>query len=209
MTAQPPPHPARFLHPLWALFALLVLGLPAAVLLWPQQPPPERYGQLPAFSHTDQQGQPFGSAQMAGGVWVTDFIFTRCPNICPVLSARMATLQRRITPSLPIGLLSISVDPQHDTAEVLTAYAATYDADPEKWVFVTGEESEIRQTIDGFKMALDVQAVPGEEIPDIMHSSTFVLVDAEGFIRGFFDTEPEGLQELWQAAEWLVKHPGQ
>lgn len=203
---SPSPSP-RFLHPLWGLFALAVVGLPLAVLLWPAHPPPENYGAIPDFQHIDQRGQPFGRAEMAGTIWVTDFIFTRCPDVCPALTARMTTLQARLSADQPVRLLSISVDPAHDTPERLTAYAAEFGAQPDVWTFLTGEEAAVYATIEGFKQLVDVQRKAGVELPDILHSDRFVLIDADGDIRGFYETSPEALDGLWDDVRWLLAHP--
>ncbi|MFT4974694.1 MAG: protein SCO1/2 [Myxococcota bacterium] len=202
--------PARFLHPLWALFAIIVLAIPIGALLWPPPPPPERFGQIPELSLVDQDGQPFTRGTMADTVWVTDFIFTRCPDVCPTLSARLATLQPRIAEhsgAQPIRLLSVTVDPAFDTPEVLTAYGARFSAEPALWRLVTGDEPVVYAAIEGFKQLVDVQREAGVDVPDILHSRKFVLVDGQGEIRGFFDSTPEGLDTLWDAATWLSDHP--
>jgi len=200
---------SRFIHPLWGLFAALVLAVPSAALLWPPPPPPDRFGQLPAFEHIDQDSQPFSRDTMAGTVWVTDFIFTRCPDVCPTLSARLATLQPRIeahSGQQPIKLLSISVDPAHDTPAILAEYGARFDAAP-TWRFVTGDEASVYETIEGFKQLADIQREAGKDVPEILHSQKFVLIDGQGEIRGFFDSTPEGIDTLWDAATWLSDHP--
>lgn len=205
-------NPRRFLHPLWALFAALVLAVPVAALLWPPPPPPDRFGTIPEFEHVDQDGQPFGRDTMAGTIWITDFIFTRCPDVCPTLSARLATLQPRIAAydgDTPIKLMSISVDPAYDTPEMLTDYGERFGAEPDTWRFVTGEEKAVYGTIEGFKQLVDIQRQAGKDVPDILHSQKFVLVDRDGEIRGFYDSTPEGIDTLWDAALWLADHPGE
>ena len=197
----------RFLHPLWLLFALAVVGLPLSVMLWPSHPPPDRFGTIPDFAHLDQRGQPFSRQSMQGQIWVADFIFTRCPDVCPALTARMATLQPDLSAEEPVRLLSISVDPAYDTPERLTAYAEEFSADPALWTFVTGEEPAVYQTIEGFKQLVDIQRAQGKEVPDILHSDRFVLVDRDGDIRGFYRTDPEGLDALRADIRWLVRHP--
>ena len=203
--------PSRhFLSPLWAVFAILVLAVPGAALLWSQPPPLDNFGPIPEFSLTDQDAQPFTRSTMAGTVWVADFIFTRCPDICPTLSSRLATLQPQITShqgDQPIKLLSFSVDPAYDTPTVLTDYGAQFQAIPEHWRFITGEEPQVYAAIEGFKQAVDIQRESGREIPDILHSQKFVLIDGDGDIRGFYSSEPDGLDALWRAAAWLSNHP--
>ena len=201
----------QFLSPLWAVFAVLVLAVPGAALLWSKQPPPlDNFGPIPEFSLLDQDAKPFTRSTMTGTIWVTDFIFTRCPDICPTLSSRLATLQPQITDhsgELPIKLLSFSVDPTYDTPEVLTSYGAQFQAMPEHWRFLTGEEPQVYATIEGFKQVVDIQREAGLEIPDILHSQKFVLIDADGDIRGFYSSDPDGLDALWRAASWLSDHP--
>lgn len=212
MTDPQPAPAAPFLHPLWALFAVLVLAVPISAMLWPPPPPPDNFGSIPALSLVDQQGQSFDNSVMDGTIWVTDFIFTRCPDVCPTLTSRLATLQPRIaahTGTTPIHLLSISVDPTYDTPDVLTEYGARFNVQPDTWSFVTGEEASVYEAIEGFKQIVDVQRAEGQDVPDILHSQKFVLIDATGDIRGFYDSTPEGLDALWDAATWLAANPAQ
>ncbi|MFT5687162.1 MAG: protein SCO1/2 [Myxococcota bacterium] len=138
---------------------------------------------------------------------MADFIFTRCPNICPTLSARMQQLQPGVAAEEGIGLLSISVDPEHDTPAVLTEYASKLNADPTLWRWVTGETAAINATVTGFQQALDVKKTPDNPVPDITHSTRLILVDGRGVLRGFYETDKDNLARLWKDARWLAKHP--
>src|SRR3954462_14932622 len=115
---------------------------------------PAVLGGLPAFTLTDQRGQPFGSRELGGKVWVADFIFTSCQAACPLLSERMAEVGKRARHLGPdFHLVSISVDPERDTPERLAAYAARYGANPISWSFLTGPEQAIQATVvEGFKV---------------------------------------------------------
>ena len=205
--AEPTAPERRFLHPLWAVFAVLIIGLPAAVMLRPERPAPEVYAAIPSFTHTDQTGAPITREDLLGTVWIADFIFTRCPNICPMLSARMKELQPSVLDAEGIGLLSITVDPEYDTSEVLTAYAEQLGADPAIWRWVTGETAAIGQTVTGFQQALDVRKTPDNPIPDITHSTRLILLDARGVLRGFYEatgcpsTAPGGAAEVAREAQ--------
>ena len=118
-----PPGPLQ-LSPLWLLFAALALAIPVLPLLLARQPSNLLdLGQLPAFSLVDQDGKPFGGQEARGRVWIADFIFTSCSDACPRLTARMRSLQDRLDPAQPIGLLSITVDPERDTSAKLAEYA--------------------------------------------------------------------------------------
>lgn len=168
-------------------------------------------GQVPAFSLVDSNGKPLSQAQLAGQVWVADFIFTHCPGVCPVLSAQMAKLQRALAgPGAdPVRLVSFSVDPANDTPEVLRAYGERFGAQPGRWLFVTGQR-EALYTLIGQGFHLAVAERPPSENSDgeglITHSDRFVLVDRNLQIRGYYHgTDPESVQKLLQDIDALGK----
>ena len=191
-----------FLHPLWGLFAILVIGVPL-FFLWSQAPTiiPEHYGQAPSFRLSNQQNQPVSTESLKGKMTVVNFIFTRCPNICPTLTARMAALQDQI-PAETASFVSITVDPTYDSPEILYSYAQRFEADHSRWYFLRGTEKETHEVIAGFQQAYEV--VTGEsDIPTILHSEKFILVDKNASIRGFFDDDPDGTNQLLRAIEAL------
>ncbi|MSP55529.1 MAG: SCO family protein [Myxococcales bacterium] len=154
------------------------------------------FGPAPTFSLTDQHGQLRTHADLAGKVWVADFIFTSCPNVCPTLTAKMADLQGR-HPGL--SLVSFSVDPKTDTPPVLLAYAQLFRAGP-TWHFLTGPIDDVRRVVvDGFKMALE--STPGVAGgPDtILHGERFVIVDKAGHMRGFPEAQDPEVERLLAA----------
>lgn len=143
----------------------------------------------PDFELTDQLGTKFGVDDLQGRVWVVNFMFTQCTATCPRQAEKIAELQRRAQrwPDWDrIRLLSISVDPEHDTVDTLKDYADLHGADHEHWKFLTGARDELfRISKDGFK--LPVSEAARDASTPITHSSKFILVDAEGRIRGYFD----------------------
>src|SRR5204863_7289762 len=153
---------------------------------------PAVLGGLPAFTLTDQRGQPFGSRELAGKVWVADFIFTACQQACPLLSERMAEVGRRARHLGPdFHLVSITVDPERDTPERLAAYAARYGANPISWSFLTGPQQAIQATVvDGFKVGAGKERSAGADggagVREIFHGEKQVLVDRQLRIRGHF-----------------------
>ena len=187
---------------LWAfLVAALVAVAGAALLQWLRRPEPlPVYGKLPAFSLVNRDGRTIGLEDLAGTPWVADFIFTRCPASCPMMSARMARLERGLSRDLPrdvdVLLVSISVDPAYDTPEVLERYARKFQA-PERWLFLTGEREDVRRlSIEGFKLGLEMDPPPGMAGSEpILHSTRFVLVDGEGQIRGYYEAFDEASME--------------
>lgn len=161
-------------------------------------------GALPAFALTDQDGKRLGSDELRGKVWVAAFMFTRCPTICPRITRRMRELQIEAAKrKLGLTLVSISVDPENDTPDVLRAYAQKFGADPASWRFLTGDLEVVRKTaVDGVKMALDGKADPSKPDFGILHGTYLVLVDRELRLRGYYRTEsPEDTARLLDDAE--------
>jgi protein SCO1/2 len=170
---------------------------------------------LPDFHLVDQDGKPFGLSDLRGRVWVADFVFTSCPDVCPRLTERMGKIQHR---ARNLGdafhLVTISVDPDTDTPEVLRAYIAElphrkkHQAHPNlsRWTFLTGPLHDVEPTvIKGFKIAMGKEEVsPGTGIMSIFHGEKLVLVDAGGFIRGYYDADDEGTAALLRDAGILA-----
>jgi cytochrome oxidase Cu insertion factor (SCO1/SenC/PrrC family) len=167
-------------------------------------------GKLPQFTLTSEDGQAFGSRQLAGKVWAANFIFTRCPGTCPRQTSQMSELQTTLAAQAgwdDIRLVSFSVDPEHDTPEVLTAYARQAGADPGHWRFLTGPRDDIWQLSKvGFK--LDVGEAPPDAFSPLFHSSSFVLVDQQGRIRGYYDGLSEEGVEKASLAVRLIREQG-
>lgn len=183
---------------LWGfLVAALLAVSAAAVVQWLRRPEPlPVFGKLPTFSLVNRDGRTIRLEDLAGAPWVADFIFTRCPASCPMMSARMARLERSLPKDRDLLLVSITVDPAYDTPEVLNRYAKRFEA-PERWLFLTGEREDVRRlSIEGFKLGLDMDPPPGMAGPEpILHSTRFVLVDGEGQIRGYYEAFDEASTE--------------
>ncbi|CAN5623643.1 SCO family protein [soil metagenome] len=161
------------------------------------------YGSVPAFQLTNQQGQPFGSAQLNGKIWIADFIFTSCPGPCPMISSRMSEMQKPLEKS-DVHLVTFTVDPETDTPEVLRGYAERLHAKPGRWEFLTGDKDAIYNlTREGFKLA--VAEGEGDD-GEVVHSTRAVLVDRKGTIRGYFDvTAPDGVTTLLAETSKLLR----
>jgi protein SCO1/2 len=151
-----------------------------------------RYGAVPAFTLTDGSSQPFGSAQLDGRVWVADFIFTTCPEICPRMTEEMSRLQTWLVNRGLDGrvrLVSVSVDPDRDTPAKLRAYAQQFHARPGTWTFLTGSQQAIEDAVvHGFKIAVSREKDDSMDGFAIVHGTKFVLVDGARQIRGYYDT---------------------
>jgi protein SCO1/2 len=186
---------------LWAAVAVAALAAFAASRLKTDGERTEKgkFGQVPAFSLTDQRGRTVTDRDLRGTPWVANFVFTRCPSVCPMLTAKFKALQAKLDPNDEASFVSFTVDPEHDTPEVLAAYAEKFGADPAHWRFLTGPMATIEKTVvKGFKMHIG-DPEPHKEDPsliDIMHGEHFVLVDRDGIIRGYYRAETAELKEL-------------
>jgi protein SCO1 len=142
------------------------------------------YGEAPNFQLVNQNGQPFGSTDLANKIWIADFVFTSCPGPCPIISTRMSELQKPLGKT-DVHLISFTVDPDKDTPEVLRNYAEKLRAQTGRWDFLTGKKSAIYDLSQkGFKLAL---ADGSDETGTPVHSTRMVLIDRHGQIRGYYD----------------------
>lgn len=166
------------------------------------------YGPIPGFLLTDQSGMAFGHEDLSGKAALVGFIYTHCPDVCPMLTARMKQLQDRLRDEGLLQskavLLSISVDPERDTPEVLAQYALQFGADTASWHFLTGELDTVRQTVvEGFQVGMTrsgagrhaSHAAAGQEY-NVSHSGRLVLVDPQGRIRAYYDGESLDLDRV-------------
>lgn len=139
---------------------------------------------LPKFSFTSQSGQVFNSDSIKGKVVISDFIFTTCQTICPVMTSQMTRVQEAFKNDPNVLILSHSIDPEGDSVPVLKDYAKRFGVIDSKWKLLTGKPDDI------FFMAHKGYAVSaGADNTDpqgFVHSDKMVLVDKEGRIRGYY-----------------------
>jgi len=113
------------------------------------------FGALPDFSLTERNGREVALAALREKVWIANFIYTHCTDTCPLQSARMARLQADLAAEADVRLVSITVDPEADTPQVLAEYATRFAADPDRWLFLTGEKGPIYTLIqEGFHLSV-------------------------------------------------------
>ncbi len=170
---------------------------------------------IPPFTLTDQDGKKITNDIFTGKVTIVDFYFTHCKLICPALVQHMQDQQRALKGSegAAVRLLSISVDPEHDTPAVIKQYAAEHDADPARWTFATGDRATIGRIIQqGLKFLVGedtseknvIDLGAGAKMNNILHPSWFVLVGPKGEVLGFYlaemDEDMAALTERAKAA---------
>lgn len=187
--------------------AILILALG---YLRMQEPPVEEmpvYFEIPFFTLTDQDNARFARDSMEGKIWVADFIFSNCPAICPLLTAKFKALEGQTADwegtkgAERIHFLSISVDPRNDTPAVLKKYAEKYKANLDRWTFLTGAPADVAELLKtGFKVAT-VEGVSEENVAkvadgEILHVEHFALVDHLGRVRGYYAQDSESQARL-------------
>jgi protein SCO1 len=166
------------------------------------------FGAVPEFTLVSQVGDSVRSRDLAGSVWIGDFIFTNCASSCPMMTAQLKDLEAALGEGSRVRLVSFSVDPDRDTPERLAEYAAGYGARPERWLFLTGDKTTIRAlSTHGFRLPAGepspTDGTQGSEA--ILHSTRFVLVDATGHIRGYYDaTDTAAMDKLRGDIQKLV-----
>ncbi len=140
-----------------------------------------KHHKVPDFKFVNQYGDTITNESLLGKVYVLDFFFTSCPTICPPMSVNMAKVNQKFKNNDDFRTVSITIDPEHDTPEVMKEYATKFVDNDSSWYFLHGEKEKIyelsRKGFYSFVEKSDDPAIGFE------HSGKFVLVDRDGFIR--------------------------
>lgn len=143
------------------------------------------YHTIGNFKFQNQYGETITNETIKNKIYVADFFFTTCQSICPEMSKNLVTIQKEFENDDSLLILSHSVNPNHDTVEVLSDYGQAYGAKKGKWHFLTGNKQEI------YTLAKDsylVNAFEDDGSPEgFLHSELFLLIDTQGRIRGMYD----------------------
>ena len=165
---------------------------------------PEPLFDLPTFKLLDQDGKEFTDAQLRGKPIVASFVFTHCAGPCPMMFAKMAAMQKAV-PNPNIKLVTFTVDPAHDTPEVLKVKARQLGADEDRWHFLTGDKDAVHNVLKGMKMP-----TPGPDDDPLMHTTRFFLFDAAGKCRGtYISTLDQDMEKLTADANALAARVSQ
>ncbi len=151
--------------------------------------------QIPDFNFQNQSGRMVSGKDLHNKIKVVDFFFTRCPGICPKMSAQLARVQEVYAEDTDVNILSISVDPQYDQPDTLKIYSNKYRAINEKWFFLTGSKDSIYSLA---RKGFFVSAMEDAEHPvDFIHSDKVILVDKNNWIRGYYNgTDKKDMDRL-------------
>ncbi len=140
---------------------------------------------VPAFKLIDQNRDTITDQSYKGKVFLVEFFFTRCPDICIPMSKNLIEIQDEFMDRDDFGIASITIDPEYDTPGILKKYAAAYGAVHPNWHYLTGNRDVIYD-LSNIGFNINVQANPNLEA-SFTHSGLFALVDQNGFIRSRYD----------------------
>ena len=195
------------------LLAYLLTGLQSRVNRWPPLPV---IGAISDFALTNQAGRAVSLADLRGQVWIADIIFTRCPGPCLKMTRQMKELQDALPAASKARLVTLTTDPDFDTPPVLAKYAGRFNADTNRWMFLTGTKKEISALGGGSLKLSAVEVKPEERKSEndlFIHSTIFVVVDKQARLRGVFETGGEGVdwsvekQKILAAVKQLEHEP--
>jgi cytochrome oxidase Cu insertion factor (SCO1/SenC/PrrC family) len=185
---------SRSLFPI-ALLLLTLAGCGPTVGRIP--PPPEQPDldyPIGSFALTERDGRTVTEKDLAGKVWVASFVFTRCMGNCPAVTGTVRRLQSELADVPDLMFVTFTVDPKHDRPGELKKYADRYQADPKRWLFLTGDRETIRKLLqERFKQSAGDDPKGDDDAAEALaaHSTRLVVVDKRGVMRGFYDGMPK------------------
>lgn len=140
---------------------------------------------VPTDRFINQHGDTFATDVLRGKISVTQFFFTSCEGICPVISGNMFTVQKAFAGNQDVKLVSYSVDPARDSVSALKKYSTRFNCDSAQWTLLTGDKKKIYDMArHGYLLPAIEEGDGGEE--DFIHSDMLVLVDRNSIIRGYY-----------------------
>ena len=144
----------------------------------------EQYGKrkhIPDFKFVNQNGDTITNKDYLGKVYVVEFFFSTCPSICPIMNENLVEVDKEFEGNDDFGIVSITIDPMHDTPQVLKEYKEAHDIQDPQWNFLTGNTDTIYNLANkgfGVYAGKDKNAAGG-----FAHSGLFALIDKEGYFR--------------------------
>jgi protein SCO1 len=190
----------------WILVVSFMFAYPTIKSIQRQLPPKlPVYGVVPYFNFTDELGNSFGTGNLKGRVYVANFMFTSCQTMCPALMKQVQTVQHRLRGVLDrAAIVSFTVDPETDSSEILYSKARELNANPAVWKFLRADMDETKKLlVDGFKVPVGEKEI-ADSVMDVGHSNKFVLVDQSGQIRGYYNSDKQGINHMMLDAGLII-----
>jgi protein SCO1 len=162
------------------------------------------YHTVQDFNFINQDGKAVTQKDLDGSVYVTDFFFTTCHSICPVMSTQMERVYNHFKGNPEVKFLSHTVDPEIDTVQQLKSYALKHNADSGQWIFVTGDKKQLYELA---RTGYFLDAQEGDGGPDdFIHTQNFALIDKDKKIRGYYDgIDSSDVDQLIKDIDLLLK----
>ncbi len=164
------------------------------------------YPKVPSFKFLNQDSIWVHKEDFEGKLLIVDFMFTRCPSICPFMTSNMKALANNTKDlSDQIQFVSFTIDPERDSPSEFRKYIKEREITANNWSFLTGDEQETYGlAFDYFYVGVQRSDNPEE---DFLHDDKFVLVDKEGYVRGFYEgTKKEQIKLLEKDLRKLLEH---
>lgn len=163
-----------------------------------------KYHKVPDFKLVNQNGDTITQKNYEDKIYITDFFFTTCQGICPIMTDHMVKIQEEFKDDPEVLLLSHSVTPEIDSVAQLKKYAEEKGVIDEKWNLVTGDKKQIYDLARKSYLVAKSQGNGGKY--DMVHTENFALVDKNKQVRGFYDgTNPEAIEQLVEDVKLLKK----
>lgn len=205
--------PSKVQWTVWVGLLVTILLLAGVFVLTQLRPRAEQmpiYGNVTQFQLTNQFGETVTLDSFKGKIWVANIIFTSCPGPCANMTEKMSELQAAVSADAPVQFVSLTTDPTTDSPEVLKEYGERYRTDGKRWWFLTGEKDEIARLAGPKGLLLTAVEKPESERANendlFIHSTTSVIVDRQGRVRGIVEAlEPGAKERALAAIEQLLK----
>jgi len=164
------------------------------------------YQTIPAFKFVNQYGDSISSKALDGHIYVTDFFFTSCPSICPIMQRNMLNVYNAFKDTADVKIISYTIDPRDDSVPVLKKYADKLGISGNSWWFLRGDKATVYQLAE--KSYLVGVSQDSTAAGGYVHQGYFVLIDKEKRVRGSYDgTDPKQVDQLIADIKTLKAEP--
>lgn len=160
------------------------------------------------FKFVNQEGDTVTNEDVAGKIYVVEYFFTTCKGICPRMNENMSKVYEAFKGNDDVMILSHTVDPKKDTVEAMKEYSLRFAADPDQWLFLTGDKQDLYDVARYSYLISATDDTSNVDIEsDFIHTDRFVLVDRDGYLRGKFyiGTDPGEVNQLIGDIKQLLK----
>lgn len=192
----------------WTLFILFGFSYPIYRSIYRVLPPElPVIAQVPRFELISENGQRFGSDDLKDRIYLANFVFARCPSVCPKMLAELEKIQKRVRGTgKKVAIVTFTVDPENDNETVLFKLARKHQANPYIWTFLTGTNKDelFKLYRDGFKVGVEHNP---KNLIDIAHSEKIVLVDGSNRVRGYYAFNDNSINQLMIDVGLLINRP--